>query len=701
MVSFATLGAVLNAQAGELPEQERDGRVWSFAADPGELDGLSQLGDESDDLPRPVLLAGDADADGDGVPDLAIASPGTDEVRVHSGKTGALLSTLANPSPGLTFGREIAFAGDTNGDGRSEILIGFGAELGGALSTGGGAEGVSDRGVQLFALEGGDALHTLDEIDDALAFCGLGDVNGDGFSDYAVARHDSPMGMRSVEVRSGATSAVIRTHSQLIDDNAFLDFGARVAGVGDLNADGVPDLAVSAPGAELAIDEGGALPLAGRVLVYSGANGSELLDIAGPAGGARFGLALRAAGDLNGDGTRDLVAFSQSENPFELLTGSVHAVSGSDGSELFQVQSSLATSGSDAAGNMLGSGRLVDACGAGDVNGDGFDDVVAAVMLDAGLDAPALRVFSGVDGSLLRGLALPDGEGVVLVSPAGDLNGDGHAELAVTTRGAGGAAGLAQVVFGGDPWFGTLGDRVQHITSPDASDAFFFAAVKGTRLKAALKRLKQGTLLPALDVIGPLPFTDSLIGEQPLLAANGKSVKLPKNFTLPDTGVYRIEVSAGDGNAGAYQLKTSGGKPKVSGVIDAGGPDDEPPVVLPGQKVIGTVEAGEVTSTVVPAVAGSEITITVKRGKGSALNPEFGLLFQGVTDLIFIFPEGTAINPKTARVKKFTLPETGLYRIEVSGANNSAGTFTLRTKQKPPKGKTKSKLPTPLNQTPQ
>lgn len=695
-VALAAFAPLSTSQIGAPASHESDGRVWLFDAAPGELDGLNQTGLEGDDVPRPILVDGGHDANGDGVPDLLLALPASSGVEVRSGQDGALLGAIQ------LFVREACFAGDTTGDGRSEILIGFGAAPGV-----GGGEGVLDQGVQLFALEGGDALHTLDEVDDAIAFCAVGDVNDDGRADYAVARADTPSGMRTVELRSGADASVIRSISKAGDDVDALGFGARVAGVGDVNGDLVPDLTVAAPFADFAVGglvgggEGGEFLEAGRVFVYSGASGAELLSVPGPAPAARFGLGLRAAGDMNGDSVPDLVVFSHARNPFEDLPGSLHAISGFDGGELFRVLSVLDTPSADAVGTSLTLGRVVDGCGAGDVNGDGRADVAAAVILGEGADDPALRVFSGADGSLLRGVDLFGTAGVALVSPGGDLNGDGFAEVAAVSDAPGAELARTQLVFGGDPWFGTLGDLVQHLTEPGAPDAFLFEAVKGTPIKAVVKRLKGSEVVPALDIVGPLPFTTSLIEGAPTTSGSGKSAKLPKGVVAPDTGTYRIAVSAaraGEGTgAGGYQLKTKGGKPKAKGVLDLdsaeAGEGEEDPEAVPGQKVLGTVTSGEVTTVLVPGVAGAELTLTVKRGKGSTLSPEVGLNLAGESDVIVIFPEGTATNPKTAKVKGFELPFTGLYRVIVQGDEDSEGAFVLRAKLKLPKGKSKSKLP--------
>jgi hypothetical protein len=81
------------------------------------------------------------------------------------------------------------------------------------------------------------------------------------------------------------------------------EFGKALATLGDVNGDGVPDLAVGAPEQQVA-----GLPDLGQVFVFSGANGQRLhtLEAPTPQTSARFGTALARVGDVNGDGVRDL-----------------------------------------------------------------------------------------------------------------------------------------------------------------------------------------------------------------------------------------------------------------------------------------------------------------------------------------------------------------------------------------------------------
>jgi hypothetical protein len=129
-----------------------------------------------------------------------------------------------------------------------------------------------------------------------------------------------------VFVMSGRSTASLRRLAPPSDQHLAL-FGYAVAGPGDVNDDGIPDLAVGAPG-----DGASGLKEAGRVYLFSGADGSLLREIDPPAPRrkAMFGYALAAAGDLDGDG--DLVVGAPGEvRPGKGRTGAAYIVGGAEG----------------------------------------------------------------------------------------------------------------------------------------------------------------------------------------------------------------------------------------------------------------------------------------------------------------------------------------------------------------------------------
>ncbi|HEV8251509.1 MAG TPA: FG-GAP-like repeat-containing protein [Gaiellaceae bacterium] len=229
-----------------------------------------------------------------------------------------------------------------------------------------------------------------------------GDVNGDGFADIVTGA--GPTGAPLVKVFSGADGSLLS--SFLAYDPAFT--GGIFVAAGDVDGDGYDDVVTGA-------DAGGAP----HVKVFSGADGSLLRSFFAYdpsfAGGVRV-----AAGDVNGDGLADLVTGSGPR-----AGSQVKVISGADGSLL----------ASFFAYDPAFTGGIFVA--AGDVDGDGHDDVVTGTDATAG---PQVKVFSGADGSVLRSFFAydPTFTGGVRVA-AGDVDADGFADI-LTATGTGVAA---------------------------------------------------------------------------------------------------------------------------------------------------------------------------------------------------------------------------------------------------------------------
>ncbi len=192
-------------------------------------------------------------------------------------------------------------------------------------------------------------------------------------------------------------------------------FGASMAAAGDLDGDGVGDLWIGAPKA----DFGGAN--AGSVYALSGASGAQLFRVDGTLQGELLGRSVAAIGDLDGDGIADLLVGAPFNPGTAFFGGGVFALSGADGSQLHYLQ------GAESFG-LLG----MSVAATGDVDGDGMADFLAGAPTEDsnGTDAGSIYIYSGATGATLaqRVGSLAGDELGSCVCGANDLDGDGLAD---------------------------------------------------------------------------------------------------------------------------------------------------------------------------------------------------------------------------------------------------------------------------------
>ncbi|MCE9593191.1 MAG: VCBS repeat-containing protein [Planctomycetes bacterium] len=308
-----------------------------------------------------IAFAGDVDADGR--PDLLVASDGPVPgiVRVFSGRDGSALYTLTGGVSGTEnverLGSALSRIGDINGDGHADFAVGaLASESAGAF----GNQGL----VRVYSGLDGSVLHSFwgDVASDNLggAVTWLGDVDGDGVDDLAGTAvcidwggHKAPY----VRLWSGATGAVLRT---LIAPHMNGGFGACITGLGDIDGDGHGDLAIGEPFESSSFQPGYAY-------VYSGGSGALLHMFTGPSLSSAFGFALSDAGDVDLDGTPDLIVGAR----LGAVGGTAWVHSGADWSELLEIPGLV----------VIGQLGAVDA--AGDFDHDGYADVATVRYGDA------------------------------------------------------------------------------------------------------------------------------------------------------------------------------------------------------------------------------------------------------------------------------------------------------------------------------
>lgn len=389
----------------------------------------SQFGQNAGDL-FGIAVAGGGHLDLDGVPDFLVGASRTDftgldsgSVYAYSGATGLPLYRMDGAGFDARFGRSVAFVGDVNGDGRDDWAVGSHLDSSNGFTAGAASLRSGADGSVIWSWTGSPDANG-DGFGDVFgaSVAGAGDVNKDGIPDVVVGAPGDffleglcPPGtdVGYARVYSGATGLPIHT---VVGDTPCDDFGRAVAGAGDLNGDGWAEFAIGAPQTS---------DRAGYVRIYSGRTGLELRTYPGSAPGDYHGICIANAGDTNNDGLDDLLVGS---SEFSVLQqnfgpGRVDVYSGANG-QVLQTQHGLQPG--DAFGQCL--------AGLGDVNGDGRADYAVGAWGAATGPTPGtgrVGVFSGIDGAVLRlvnGELSGDGLGFA-VSAAGDVNADGTPDL--------------------------------------------------------------------------------------------------------------------------------------------------------------------------------------------------------------------------------------------------------------------------------
>jgi hypothetical protein len=489
MKPFTIVGLAVVIAAGiAAPPAAAQNTIFDIPAPPGSQFFGSAVG-----------VAGDVD--GDGRADVIVGdwffgtSPSVQgRAQVFSGAGGALLLTITGTSFGDTLGRSVGPAGDLDHDGYADLLIGSPMYFCDCANNGKVRVYSGKTGAPLFSIFGSNNMGWSSAL--------AGDVNADGDPDYIVgspASYFFSLTQGSATVFSGKTGLGLFSTVGAAN-GAFL--GLAVAGVGDVDGDGIPDWAAGAPQMFPNVFPGGAGP--GSVRVLSGANGSLLFEIFGTAGDDFFGAALAAAGDANQDGFADILIGAPGVDAAGFAAGRVVLLSGAGGTLLHRWDGA-------AAGDQLGT----SVAGLGDVDLDGFPDFALGAPHSAagGADSGSVRVISGKLGSTLMTFVgpAPGAQIGTSLGAGGDADGDTFPDAILGgTTGVAGVIG-AQVVsfvptgidFYGIGTPGCVGP--QHLSA--ASQPFVGnASFRLTGDRAPASALGLGLVATAADLAGSDPF---------------------------------------------------------------------------------------------------------------------------------------------------------------------------------------------------
>jgi len=387
------------------------------------------------------FVAPAGDVNGDGYSDVIAGSILFDNGQAdeggafvfHGSSTGlstSVTTQLECNQAGAEFGLTVASAGDVNGDGYSDVIVGADSYDNGNSNEGaafvyhGSAAGITT------------SVQTQLESNQTSAFLGYvasaGDVNGDGYSDVIVGANFYDNGQNNegaAFIYHGSSSGITTTiQTQLESNQVSALFGCSVSSAGDVNGDGYSDVMVAADKYDNGLADEGA------VFIYHGSAAGITTTIQtqleGEQASSEFGFCAAPAGDVNGDGYSDVIVGAYTYDNGEADEGAAFVYHGSSSGVTTTIQSQLEA-------NQASAKFGYSVASAGDVNGDGYSDVIAgAYLYDNGeADEGAAFVYhgssSGVSTTLQTQLESNQASAELgySLAPAGDVNGDGYSDI--------------------------------------------------------------------------------------------------------------------------------------------------------------------------------------------------------------------------------------------------------------------------------
>ncbi len=429
------------------------------------------------------------DVNGDGYSDWLVGSPGYNpglaspeagQVQLYLGSSTGTYAldtwTLVGPAANARYGHCVSLAGDVNRDGYADAAIGapdypLATQAGRVIVCYGTATGLTNTGSRILSGGSGDQF--------GFSVAPAGDLDGNGYADLMVGVpwYGATNAGRILGYSGSATGIGANFDWYLNGTQDWAALGHCVATAGDVDGNGFSEYLA----AEYIYDDGANIN-AGRVRLFKG--GAEGLAttggfaIFGDQTGEQYGQSLGSGGDVNGDGYEDLLVGS----PF---------YDGIHGTEAGRVElvygGSLGLSTTLPApwtheGNAVYDWHGSSVAIAGDVNGDGFDDVLVGARGDNGGGANSGRayLFHGSatgPGAVANWFSTVGGVSDFVgnaVASAGDVNGDGYADVIVGAKDYGSSNLGAAFCYLGSPT-GLAATPVWTVTGPHSGCAFGFA----------------------------------------------------------------------------------------------------------------------------------------------------------------------------------------------------------------------------------
>lgn len=439
-------------------------------------------------------VANAGDVNGDGYDDVIVGAPGywqnKGKIFIYYGSATGLSAypnwTAETSQNDSFFGTMVNSAGDVNGDGYSDIIVSAPKYDNNQTNGGmvfvwyGSSSGLGSPGTPANA--DWSVESSVDYSDFGNSVASAGDVNGDGYEDVIVGddQYDNSLGGQGKVFVYYGSSSGLSTSSDWTDEvydgvGGLEYYGYSVSSAGDVNNDGYGDVIVGAKSYEHDGHNG-------AVFIYYGSN-SGLSNLQVLESRGQFGNSVSCAGDVNGDGFDDILIgaknYDPDDNQYTTNDGGAAFVFLGSGSGILTTPVWSKTSESILPTyNSIRFGTSVSS--AGDIDNDGYDDIiVGAPNYYNGTHAVgAAFVFKGNSG----GVSLSEewmGESNIQsaeyghsVSSAGDVDGDGFDDIIVGAPNINFQLGMAYAYYGGNKSYypsgsGTENDPYQISTLND------------------------------------------------------------------------------------------------------------------------------------------------------------------------------------------------------------------------------------------